>query len=86
MEVNIMRHISKNIFISLLCLSLFSCNQTTSSQEIQKDFATMLNDISSNNITYHSDYLIYYYENTNPNQLITLQRFEIGRASCRERV
>lgn len=73
-----MRHISKNIFISLLCLSLFSCNQTTSSQEIQKDFATMLNDISSNNITYHSDYLIYYYENTNSNQLITLQRFDVS--------
>lgn len=52
-------------------------SSSSTSTIVKREFKDMLEDISSGNITYHSDYFIYYYTNENSDEIIELQRFDV---------
>ena len=81
MKKSILKTISTFLFLTIVC----GCNNndnsisSSSTSNIIKDktFSEMLDEIKNPNITYHSDYLIYYYPEEDSSKIYELQRYDV---------
>lgn len=77
MKKTILKTVSTSLFLCIVCGCNGNNSSSSSSVQKEKTFSEMIEEISTQNITYRSDYLIYYYPIDEAEEVVEINRYDV---------